>query len=671
MPPAFVSAFAAPVRAGPLSATSFAPPLRAPRVPRPAPRRAAAAPTMFFDFLPFQRKDVVALPQYDEDRKAARAKSLEEARENYQWTYEGVADAALIDGVPNGELPHLGWVQEVIFIAARIAINSAMTSVDDISEDAERAILANIAKLFSPVLMQIASGKFGTTEAVEAYNTLRGIVSATAEGTGVTLQDYKDLFRNIKLDTVAKLDQFLWDDIFGWYRVAGPNPMRITKLPGKVADMFPELTDKILNGITAFGGDSIAAMEADGRLYYVDFPEFEGVPVGEDVDGNLKPGFVYAPKCLLAVPVNPTERMTVLPIAIRCGQDSGKFPMYTPNSDHSDPVAWLAAKLTIQVSDALIHEAVYHLGRTHLLLELMVCSTYRTLPEQHPLHRLLKCHFYGTAFINNAAVETLINSGGTIDEITAPPIDLTRKISASAVNDPSFSFNDWMPDKELASRGVMDESLPYPYRDDAMKLWPVLNEWVRDFLSAYYKSDADVKGDYELANWCKEIVGPGKLHGFGETADGGIETLDYLVRAVSMIIFTASVQHAAVNYPQSTLMQFAPAMPLGAYAPAPTTAKPFEDVNDWVTKMIPDIPRAELQMITAELIGVLRYTTLGEYGKALDFAPEEVGEALEEFQDMLGVIGAKIQERNKKERRAGLPVYNYLVPKNIPQSINI
>src|SRR5262249_58664645 len=52
---------------------------------------------------------------------------------------------------------------------------------------------------------------------------------------------------------------------------------------------------------------------------------------------------------------------------------------------------------------------------------------------------------------------------------------------------------------------------------------------------------------------------------------GKIETLDELGSILTLAIFTASAQHAAVNFPQLPIMSFAPAFPLAAYRGAPTS----------------------------------------------------------------------------------------------------
>lgn len=662
----------------PSSSKSLSLPLAASRhhVPSLLPVPPNPAPKMIFS-LPFLTKpDVICLPQNDTDPEQRR-KEIEENRELYQWTHDAIADASMIAGLPSAENPEFGWVGEVVKVLLRVTANGIALRVDKFQEDGDalrRDVFSRISSFTTSIMSRLLAGSFNREAAKESAHELEEIVSMPIEGEGKTITEYKEMFQVYKPDTVATLDQFLRDDIFGWYRVAGPNPMRITKLDKPVKELFPELTDQILSGIRAFGGDSIKEMENDGRLFYVDYPEFEGVPAGVFPDGTKKEGYyIYAPTCLLAVPKNTTDRTSVLPIAIRCDQDKS-YPMYTPNLNHTDEVTWIAAKQTVQVADGVIHEAAYHLGRTHLLIEVFNGGANRSLAPNHPVMKLLKNHFYGTCLINTAAVDALINPGGTIDKITAPQIELTKQVAASSVNSPSFLFNEWMPDKEIASRGLIDaDCLNYPYRDHALRLWDIINEWVTAYLGSFYKSDADVQNDTELAAWCTEIVDAdkGNLHGFGDNNSGKIKTLAYLIRVVSMIIFTASVQHAAVNFTQSTLMQFTPAMPLVGLHPAPKTEKPFQDLNDWVTKMLPTLEQAKLQMDTAELIGVLQYTTLGDYGRNLSFVSDEVELALKRFQEQLSIVGADIQKSNANERVSGLPQYTQLVPKNIPQSINI
>ena len=104
----------------------------------------------------------------------------------------------------------------------------------------------------------------------------------------------------------------------------------------------------------------------------------------------------------------------------------------------------------------------------------------------------------------------------------------------------------------LARRGVDDTSrLPdYPYRDDALLIWGAISQWVEDYVNHYYSSDAALQGDTELQNWVAELVAHdgGRLNNVGEA--NRINTRSQLVELVTLICFTASAQHAAVNYPQ-------------------------------------------------------------------------------------------------------------------------
>ena len=62
---------------------------------------------------------------------------------------------------------------------------------------------------------------------------------------------------------------------------------------------------------------------------------------------------------------------------------------------------------------------------------------------------------------------------------------------------------------------------------------------------------------------------------------------------MTSIIFTASAQHAAVNFPQSELMSYVPNFPAAMYQPEPTDANPAseEDYLDY----LPPIEMARLQ----------------------------------------------------------------------------
>jgi arachidonate 15-lipoxygenase len=607
----------------------------------------------------------VSLAQFDTENSETRATDIGTCMQLYEWTTEGCGNASLVKGLPFTEWPNCAWIQNVVAVGLNVLANMGLDRANFESD-----FWPKYQKLSIHVAEMIATGDYSTTECYKLVSDVLQFFENADPGCKGIFDDFKEQFHTLDLPVVADDNQFLDDDIFGWYRVAGPNPMRLRKHLGKATDMFPMLTNEIFRGIYGFHNDCLESAEAENRLFFVDYEELKDVKPDEK-----KKGYVYAPRALFAVPVETNTRTTILPVAIQCGQDEN-FPMFTPNQDHTNPVTWLACKLVVQVSDAILHESIYHLGRTHLLMEVVVCATHRALYTWHPLFVLLKPHFYGTAFINTLAVRFLIAPDGVLDSITAPSIMKFAQMAADSITDhanPNVSFNNWMPDVEMERRGVLNaKQLHFPYRDDSIRLWNAILKWVEGYISFYYKSDEDVVNDTELTDWCKEITSKncGNMPGFGNTADGRITTVDYLVRAVSMIIFTASVQHAAVNFPQSSLMEFSPAMPLNAYA-AVTSERPFSSEEDWVKQMMPDLKSAANQLNLTAVLGSLRYTALGEYSASLSPAPKPVAHALAEFQAELGAIGASIQKRNLEERYAGLPAYDYLVPKNIPQSINI
>jgi arachidonate 15-lipoxygenase len=212
------------------------------------------------------------------------------------------------------------------------------------------------------------------------------------------------------------------------------------------------------------------------------------------------------------------------------------------------------------------------------------------------------------------------------------------------------------------------ELLPeYPYRDDALIIWNAIKEWVGDYLSIYYRNPVDdIKNDTELQLWAGELVSftGGRLKGIGKREGqlGQIENLDYLIEIVTQIVFTASAQHAAVNFSQPALMSYAPAMPMAGYAPVPTDFTKVTE-RDFLN-LLPPIKQAQGQLNLTVLLGSVYYTQLGNYTTLED---SEIDISLKKFQNNLKEIEKAIEGKNKDRRQP----YEFLMPSKIPQSINI
>ena len=165
-----------------------------------------------------------------------------------------------------------------------------------------------------------------------------------------------------------------------------------------------------------------------------------------------------------------------------------------------------------------------------------------------------------------AAATSLIAPDGPIDHIFAGTIESTQALAVAARL--GFDFTARMLPHDLEARGVGVSSAlaDFPYRDDALLVWNAIREWAHRYIALYYTGDADVAGDSELAAWTACLEGEAKISGIGPIA-----TRDRLVDVCTMIIFTASAQHAAVNFPQKDIMTFAPAVTGAGWEPAPET----------------------------------------------------------------------------------------------------
>lgn len=569
----------------------------------------------------------------------AREAGLVQIRAEYQYNYTYVSPLAMVERVPLRDFPSWEWLTIVAERLLQILKNHTSLGIDPLA-------LARIAEARRRLVAFLTSPFADFDGLLESIRD--AIRAACDDGRPRSIEDYAAQFRVIGLPAINR--DYQDDKVFAQMRLAGPNPVMLRRV-ARLDDRFP-VSEEIFAAVMA--DDSLAAAGAEGRLYLADYQMLENVVNGAFPDVQK---YLYAPLALFAV---DKKSKALFPVAIQCRQQPGADnPIYTP----ADQYNWLIAKTIVEVADGNYHETITHLGRTHLLTEPFVLATYRQLAANHPLGLLLRPHFEGTLAINDMARRHLINPGGAVDELLGGTIQSSRTLTVNSLA--NYDFNDGMLPATFQNRGVQDANLlpNYPYRDDSLLYWRAIRRWVTAYLALYYQSDADVQQDRELTGWFSELIAQngGRVRGLGQ--NGVLGTLDSLTDAVTLILFTSSVQHAAVNFPQYDLMSYVPNMPLACFAEAPKV-KSGATLQDYLA-MLPPLDHAGLQLSIGYLLGSVHYIALGHYPFG-HFQDPRVTTLLDAFQTELDSIGTTIQQRNQQRRP-----YLFLVPSGIPQSINI
>ncbi|MHC5938617.1 lipoxygenase family protein [Nostoc sp.] len=624
----------------------------------------------------------------DNSISSSSTQNLDIARQEYQYNYTHIPSIAMVDQLSVAEEFATNWYfllaqqLRVVFVNTLI-VNRGNQGSKSIRDDVERFILEALLKGAIPLRFSILARILqiipqfllkGISKDVRELDdlffhilkenglvilrdTLNRVITLLYEGqpTGhaTSLKDYENLFPVIGVPAIAKT--YEEDEVFAYMRVAGYNPVMIERVT-TLGDRFP-VTEEHYQAVMGTD-DSLAVAGLEGRLYLADYKILSGA-----INGTFphEQKYVYAPLALFALPKGSDPTRLLRPIAIQCGQTPGSdYPIITPNSGK---YPWLFAKTIVQIADANFHEPITHLGRTHLLVGAFAIATYRQLPLTHPLRILLRPHFDSTLAINDAAQRILIAPGGGVDRLLSASIDNSRVLAVLGLQ--SYGFNNAILRKQFQQRGVDDPNLlpVYPYRDDALLVWDAIHQWVSDYLNLYYTTDEDIQKDTALQAWAAEISAydGGRIRDFGE--DGGIKTLNYLIDATTLIIFTASAQHAAVNFPQKDLMSYAAAIPTAGYLPASTLKREVTE-QDYLN-LLPPLDQAQRQYNLLTLLGSVYYNKLGEYQQGY-FTDQKVKPLLQTFHSNLQQVENTIKQRNLHR-----PSYEYLLPSKIPQSINI
>ena len=468
-------------------------------------------------------------------------------------------------------------------------------------------------------------------------------------GRGTTLQEFREIFTVIKRPEAAGWCET--DEYFAEMTVAGPDPTRLTRLaavPGK----FP-ITSAHLHSVPELASETLESALSAGRVYWVDH---EPMSVLQNGHHYQDPKYIYSPMVAFAV---PRRGGAIRPFAIQCGQDPAGREIYTP----ADGYSWKLAKNCVLAAHNTYHGVLTHLGFTHLMSEAVMLATIRNLAAVHPVAVLLRRHFEGTMSINKLAVELLIQPGRAVEYVIGSDLKSTYPFIAEHRKNFSFTGN-YLPARVARSGTDSLAGLPYhPYRDDGLLVWSAIRRWTDEFVSRYYRSDAEVRADHELQAWAAEIAAPdgGAIRDFGAGA-GTIADRTDLAEILTMAIWTAGPQHAAVNFTQSEHLGYLPANPIAGFTEEPHGRN--HELEDWLANL-PPLDVAVQQLCIMRFLGVIHETKLGEYDD--DFKNTPVAPGLRGFQQDLSATEDEIAQRNRRRPHA----YDYLRPSLIPNSTNI
>lgn len=486
--------------------------------------------------------------------------------------------------------------------------------------------------------------------------------------------------------------QQVWetDWYFGWLQIAGFNTTNLRGVfpSGKAPELGigleallakVPLDDAMLRAASGDAQISLERAAELGRLYAVDMSILEGRPSSR-LHGDQR--YVAAPVAVFywnpeAPAGYPPGRGSLQPVAIQLGQkpDRESCPVFLPGGD---PVRWKLAKFFVLNALAVHHETIAHLGACHLVVETLIVASNRQLSKWHPILALLRPHFRFTLDINEGAKHSLIIPGGVVASVLSPSIEG----SLALVRDARLAWR-WdqnLPHRLFALRGVDQDRLPeFPFRDDTLLLWDAIRDYVRAYLAIYYDGDAAVRADTELQAWIDEITSAdaAAFQGLGGLsrveADGhgrwALDSFEYLVDMVSLIVYTAGPQHANVNYAQYPLMSYLPSVSGTAYAPPPTSAA-AGDAEAELLRVLPPVDVALYQLSFGYLLSGVQYDTFGTYGdnpRRPYFQEPRAEAASIAFRAALATIEAQIRERNLSRPLA----YESQLPSMIPNSISI
>uniref|UniRef100_A0A8C1HZ32 Arachidonate 5-lipoxygenase-like n=1 Tax=Cyprinus carpio carpio TaxID=630221 RepID=A0A8C1HZ32_CYPCA len=436
------------------------------------------------------------------------------------------------------------------------------------------------------------------------------------------------------------------DYMFGYQFLNGCNPVMIRKCM-QLPDKFP-VTHKMVEGCLKTGHTLREELQA-GNIYIADYEILKGVPA------SSSQRYLTAPICLLY----KNDLNQIVPIAIQLSQTPGETsPIFLPSDNKFD---WMLAKMWVKSSDFNVHQLVTHLLKTHLFSEVFEMAIYRQLSAIHPVYKLLMPHVRFTIAINAEAREKLISKNGIFSQVGSISGDGMGKLIQNAME--TLTYKSLCFPEDIKARG-MEDVPKYYYRDDGKMIWEAIHCFVSAVVKIYYDSDKKVQQDEEIQGFVKDVA----CSGMNNSANfpKSLESREQLVEYLTVVIFTASAQHAAVNFGQFDWYAWIPNSPSTMRKPPPQ--KKGQVDMEYIMDSLPDRDCSCKALATVWALTQTEYNELflGMYPD-MYFTEQPAKEAIKTFHHKLEEVTNIIKSRNDELTLA----YCYLSPDKIPNSVAI
>ncbi|KAI7749445.1 hypothetical protein M8C21_029126, partial [Ambrosia artemisiifolia] len=499
------------------------------------------------------------------------------------------------------------------------------------------------------------------------------------------------------------------DHELGRQTLAGMNPVSIEKLKAypPVSKLDPSIYGPVESALKEehiighLNGMSVQQALDENKLFILDchdiyLPFLEKINAQEDRKS-------YATRTIFFL----TTMGTLKPIAIELSlpPNDANIPskqVLTPPVDATTNWLWGLGKAHVCSNDNGVHQLVHHWLRVHACMEPFIIATHRHLSTMHPIFKLLSHHMEHALAINAMARENLISANGIIECGFSPGKYSTEMISAAYRDWWRFDLEGLPADLIRRGMAVPDETKPhglrlliedYPYANDGLLIWSAIQELVHTYINHYYPDENAIISDIELQSWYSEAINVG--HADLREADWWpkLSNPDNLTEILTILIWTASAQHAALNFGQYHYGAYVPNRPPLMQKLIPQQhdheyASFLADPQGYFLASLPSLFDSTKYMAVIDIISAHSHEEeyIGDIKDAYTRWPGEpdIIDAFYKFTVNVKKIENEIHRRNVDPRLrnrcgAGVPPYELLVPtsepgvtgRGVPNSITI